>query len=60
MMKRAGIDAARLPHKGEVVDGQRDVEGQVALDLVQPEILPRRPGQRREFLGLTLPGSRTP
>ena len=59
-MRRAGIEAARLPQKGEVVDPQRDVEGQVALDLVPPESPPRRPAQRREFLGTPLPGFRAP
>src|SRR5262249_37018497 len=57
--KRAGIDAARLPQKSEVVDAERDVDGQVTLDLVTPES-PRRPAQRREFLGTPIPGFRSP
>jgi hypothetical protein len=59
-MKRAGIEAARLPQKSEVVDASQDVDGHVALDLVEPESPPRRPPQRREVFGISLPGFQAP
>ncbi len=51
--KQAGLDPGRLPQKAPLVHGQE--EGEVELDVVQPEIARRPPPQRREFLGIPLP-----
>lgn len=51
--KQAGLDPGRLPQKAPLVQGQE--EGEVELDVVQPEIARRPSPQRREFLGIPLP-----
>ena len=59
LLKQAGIDPARLPQKSPLIEAQEGVEreSQVALDLVGPESQPQPPPQRREFLGVPLPGA---
>jgi len=56
-VKQAGIDPARLPQKAPLLQGRGEDEGQIALDVVQPEGPARLPPQRREFLGVPLTGA---
>ncbi len=56
-IKQAGIDPARLPQKAPLLQGRGEDEGQIALDVVQPEGPARLPPQRREFLGVPLTGA---
>jgi hypothetical protein len=53
VVKQAGLDPGRLPEKAPLVQGQG--EGEVKLDVAEPESPRRPPPQRREFLGIPLP-----